>query len=292
VPFQSVLDKIPDPRIRHFVQISTNCDLAVDPQLTNGLFGLDNMFLDLPLMEGKYCQIYSVVGGIQRIVDVIVPRIDAQLRLEDRALAVEKDGDRFRVHSARSSDSFDTLVLALPIDRLSRLSFGGRLGDQVARHLQLYGVLGHYLRCTLFFEEPFWRRRLGGHFFQTEDFGGSTVYDEGARFGSGSRGVLSFLTAGSEALALDRLEDAAIAERALAAAARLAAPSRLIGAKVSRWIDTVNAQPGGLPIREESSRHFIDENDPELLVVGDYLYDSTVNGAFLSARMIAQILAA
>jgi hypothetical protein len=54
----------------------------------------------------------------------------------------------------------------------------------------------------------------------------------------------------------------------------------------------VNAQPGGLPIREESSRHFIDENDPELLVVGDYLYDSTVNGAFLSARMIAQILAA
>ena len=54
----------------------------------------------------------------------------------------------------------------------------------------------------------------------------------------------------------------------------------------------MNGQPGGRPIQAERSRHYIDEdNDPELLLVGDYLYASTVNGAFLSAQMIAQILA-
>jgi hypothetical protein len=47
--------------------------------------------------------------------------------------------------------------------------------------------------------------------------------------------------------------------------------------------------PGGFPAREPDSRHQPEpEQHPELFVVGDYLFDSTLNGVLDSADVAAE----
>ena len=59
--------------------------------------------------------------------------------------------------------------------------------------------------------------------------------------------------------------------------------------RVHRWAGAVNAMPGGFPLREPDSRHAPDPaGHPLLFVVGDYLFDSTLNGVLDSAECVAQ----
>jgi len=48
----------------------------------------------------------------------------------------------------------------------------------------------------------------------------------------------------------------------------------------------------GYPIKEPDSRHQpAPESDPNIFLVGDYLFDSTLNGVFDSADTVAQWIA-
>jgi hypothetical protein len=63
----------------------------------------------------------------------------------------------------------------------------------------------------------------------------------------------------------------------------------MIEAKVHRWIGAVNARPGGFPMKDIDARHVLDEkNFPLLFAVGDYLFDSTINGVLDSADVVAE----
>jgi hypothetical protein len=56
---------------------------------------------------------------------------------------------------------------------------------------------------------------------------------------------------------------------------------------VQRWAGAVNALPGGFPAREPDSRHQPEPKDhPGLFVMGDYLFDSTINGVLDSADTV------
>jgi hypothetical protein len=60
---------------------------------------------------------------------------------------------------------------------------------------------------------------------------------------------------------------------------------------VQRWIGTVNGQPGGLPVQEIETKHLVDpENHPTFVMVGDYLFDSTLNGLIDSADIATKLL--
>ena len=59
-------------------------------------------------------------------------------------------------------------------------------------------------------------------------------------------------------------------------------------AKVHRWLGAVSAQPGGFHQVNTDTRHCPDaHNCPRLFVVGDYLFDSTLNGVLDSADYAA-----
>jgi hypothetical protein len=61
--------------------------------------------------------------------------------------------------------------------------------------------------------------------------------------------------------------------------------------QVHRWIGSVNGLPGGSPALNMEARHIPERTRPNLFVVGDYLFDSTLNGVLDSADFVAECMA-
>jgi hypothetical protein len=61
--------------------------------------------------------------------------------------------------------------------------------------------------------------------------------------------------------------------------------------QVQRWIDSVNGMPGGSPVLDLELRHLPQPEQRNLFAVGDYLFDSTINGVLDSADYVAEFLA-
>src|SRR3954466_12103198 len=95
---------------------------------------------------------------------------------------------------------------------------------------------------------------------------------------------------------MSNCSDAVLIARAISSlpegiAAPAAARERFLRGRVHRWLGSVNGLPGGKPIEGAIERHSPEpEEHRGLLVVGDYLFDSTVNGAFDSADLATNIL--
>jgi hypothetical protein len=107
-------------------------------------------------------------------------------------------------------------------------------------------------------------------------------------------GVLGWLLAGEAALTLSNLDDEALIERVLDSLPPCLSHGRelLLEGRVHRWVGAVNGLPSGNPVREPDSRHLPEpEVHQELFVVGDYLFDSTLNGVFDSADTVAEWIA-
>jgi hypothetical protein len=106
--------------------------------------------------------------------------------------------------------------------------------------------------------------------------------------------VLGFLLAGHDALARMDASEADLGQLVLGALpCDLASTGRrlLMETRVHRWRGGVSAQPGGLPVRDPVATHQVDaERLPGLLIVGDYLFDSTLNGVHRSAELVAGLV--
>src|ERR1700742_3332578 len=61
--------------------------------------------------------------------------------------------------------------------------------------------------------------------------------------------------------------------------------------KIHRWLSSVNALPGGLPARDVMTNHRPEpKQHPGIVVVGDYLFDSTLNGLLDSSDEATDII--
>jgi SAM-dependent methyltransferase len=119
------------------------------------------------------------------------------------------------------------------------------------------------------------------------------VYDESARHDAGGYGVLGWLLAGSDALAFGNLDDQTLIQRALDALPEQLQTGRdlLIEGHVQRWMGAVNGLPGGLPVQNLKAAHVPEPDEhPEMFVVGDYLFDSTLNGVLDSADIVSDLV--
>ena len=292
-----ILDEVPDAVARQFLKVTAHSDMATEPHLTSALIGLRNFLKSVP----GYGAQYSIEGGME----MLPRRLAASLRSTDVVLdtaviqvaRASSDGYTLVTRRARrfAHHEFDAVVIAVPYNRLAEITWAGeRLRRAMAAHVAHYDRPGHYLRVSILFDRPFWRRQLTGSWVMLDAFGGCCVYADPPADAAGTHGVLGWLLAGADALSACNSDDRTLITRVLESLPDdlyKEARRRMIEGKVHRWAGALSGQPGGCPFRDAVAAHRPEPaGHPELVVVGDYLFDSTLNGVLRSAEIATGLL--
>lgn len=278
---------------RRYLRAMAHSDVAAPFHLTDGLTLLKNVLMDV---DG-YLDIFGVVGGNDLIIDQLEEQLDAQIELNSPVMAVNDGPDgEFLLHIAGRSQpvAADIVIAALPLASLSTVNWHStKLQAALDRHVSHFDRPGHYLRVTLLFQHPFWRDVFDEDWWMLDAFDGCCVYDEGRRNVHENGGMLAFLIAGNAALALANASDEHIEHLCLAALSPKFSMARelLLDRRVHRWMASVNAIPGGTVARP---RYLNQQPDPQslpgLIMVGDYMFDATLNGVMDSADTASDLI--
>ncbi|MBA4191935.1 MAG: amine oxidase [Planctomycetaceae bacterium] len=290
--FDSVLNEIPEPAARQFVESMIHSDLATEPKHTSAAYGLHNYLMNDP----AYMELYSIEGGNERLPRELAARLHATILLECAVTEIAKaDNHKLAVtskqHGELRRDEFDFVVIALPNYFLPTLAFReARLTDAIRRHHAHYDHPAHYLRITILFDRPFWHGLLNDSYWMLDSFGGCCLYDESSREPGSPHSVLGWLLAGEAARKMSELPDEQLIAEALDSLPDFLAHGRghFREARVHRWVGAVSAMPGGVVQQPLDQRHQPEPVEhPNLFLVGDYLFDSTLNGVLDSAEYVA-----
>ena len=106
--------------------------------------------------------------------------------------------------------------------------------------------------------------------------------------------TLGWLLAGEAAATKSQLSDEELITAALDSLPPFLTHGRteFLEGRVHRWIGAVNALPGGIVPHKHDRRHQPEPIEhPHLFLVGDYLFDSTLNGVLDSAEYVAAWIA-
>jgi protoporphyrinogen oxidase len=288
-----------DADARALLECQIHSDLATEPSCTSVEYGLQNHLMNDP----AYMRLYGIVGGNEQLPIALADRIHADVRLgsvvnEVRAKPEETGGGfevSVRACGTVTTDTFDLVVLALPHDAVPHVALSPpTLGEPVRSHWSHHDHPAHYLRITMLFERAFWRDAMRDSFCMNDAFGGCCLYDESSRCVGLEEGVLGWLLGGEAATKACEVEDHRLIADALESlpASFGANGHRPIEARVHRWRSSVSALPGGIDQWPIGRRHQPAPRHPDLHIVGDYLYDSTLNGVHDSATYVASCIAA
>ena len=284
--FEDVLREIDDPRSEWFTAMQCHSDLATEPARTSGLFGMDNLLIDHP----GYCSMYTLTDGNEGLIRALADRVQSPVLRDAAVSTVRADDERgLGVLCATPGDQgrtfeFDTLIVTVTPPGLRTIHWeGATLSAALAAHVRHHDHGAVYTRVTLLCRRRFWRRHFPEDYFVTDQLGGATVYDQSPDTGAGGVGILSWLVGGADALALAGQPDHEVVAVILGAMPGdlTMADDLLLASRVDRWTGAagVSGLPGGVPLLSLDRRHNPDPHWPQLFLVGDYLYDSTLCGA-------------
>lgn len=293
--FHDELAQIPDEAARRYLRTMVHSDLATEPHRTSAAYGLQNYLMNDP----TYMQLYTIEGGIERLPQELAARVQARILLHEPVLRVERaKHDTVRVFSRRdgaiTSEEYNYVVVALPNNYIPSIEWAGdALAEAMHRHHVHHDYPAHYLRVSILFREVFWADYFQESYLMLDAFGGCCLYDESSRNGCKSSGALGWLLAGDPAIAAANHTDAELIQMVLDSLPSALQHGRklFVEGQVHRWIDSVNGLPAGVPALDLESRHIPEPAHPNLFVVGDYLFDSTLNGVLDSADFVAECLA-
>ncbi len=295
--FDAVLAAIPDPAVRDYVARFIHSDLATEAATTSVAYGLQNYLMN----DQAYMSLYGIAGGNEALPRELAARVNADVKFGHRVTTVGRTPDgRMSVRAVCAGkaveSTFDAVVMALPNAAIGGVTFAGeRLSRAMAGHAADFDFPAHYLRVTVAFREKFWEGRMTESYCMLDCFGGCCLYDESSRAPGSDVPVLGWLIAGEAAEALGAKTDDELIADALAALPEFLGDGRELvrEARVHRWLGAVNAVPGGYGGHSLDQRHRPEPVDhPRLFVVGDYLFDSTLNGVLDSAEYVALWLVA
>lgn len=287
--------EVPDAQARRYLETLIHSDLATEPHATSASYGLQNYLMN----NAAYMGLYALADGMEELPRALQRQLAATIRLREPVVAVERTMmNMLQVESTHHGVSqfaeYDVVVAALPNDWLPAIRWRGeRLAHAMHQHHVHYDHPAHYLRVSALFDTPFWRTCWEGSYVMLDAFGGCCLYDESSRTPSSPTAVMGWLLAGEAALRLANLPDAQLIDRVLEALPPMLQHGRSYfrEAKVHRWVGAVNGLPGGVPAQSLAQRHMPEPIDhPHLLVVGDYLFDATINGVLDSAGFVAETI--
>ncbi len=289
--FSTSLGHLPN-KTRKYIQQHIHSDLAAEPAQTSHRYGLDNYLMNDP----AYMQLYSITGGNDLLVHALARRLSAHIRLNTEITTVKKVRQHrlelsWKADDSHQSEEFDAVVVALPIEPLKKLVFlDGSLDFVMQNHIAHHDHPADYLRITILFEKPFWKSWLHDSYCMLDAFDGCCLYDESSRIAEAQHGSLGWLLGGTAAQKMAEYSDEELVSAAINSlpSHRDEAKKLFCEAKIHRWLGAVSAQPGGFQQRGLDAKHCPDARTcPNLLVVGDYLFDSTLNGVLDSADYAA-----
>lgn len=293
---EQVLDEeVEDETAKRFFKVMARSDIATESHNTNGLNALKNYLMDV---DG-YIGLYSIQNGNEQLIECLQSEVNADIQLNHRVLTVGKASTgryQLKMMNGKGPETrdFDLVLVCLPHSWLSTVGWEGeQLRKSMVKHVSYFDRPAHYLRVSILFESPFWGDKISGAWFMSEAFGGCCVYNEGARHDVGKHGVLNWLIPGSDALAFANLSDQELIDAALKSlpASLGDARAHFVEGKIHRWLSSVNAIPGGLPVRDVMTNHRPEPKEhPGIVVVGDYLFDSTLNGLLDSSDAATDII--
>lgn len=293
---EQVLDEeVEDETAKRFFKVMARSDLATESHNTNGLNALKNYLMDV---DG-YIGLYSIQNGNEQLIECLQSEVNADIQLNHRVLTVGKAPTgryELKMMNGKGPETrdFDLVLVCLPHSWLGTVGWEGeQLRKSMVKHVSYFDRPAHYLRVSILFDTPFWGDKISGAWFMSEAFGGCCVYNEGARHDVGKHGVLNWLIPGSDALAFANLSDQELIDAALKSlpASFGDARSHFLEGKIHRWLSSVNAIPGGLPVRDVMTNHRPEPKEhPGIVVVGDYLFDSTLNGLLDSSDAATDII--
>ncbi|MBR0825079.1 FAD-dependent oxidoreductase [Bradyrhizobium manausense] len=293
---EQVLDEEVDDAIaKRFFKVMARSDIATESHNTNGLNALKNYLMDL---DG-YIGLYSIQNGNEQLIECLQSEVNADIQLNHRVLAVGKAATgryQLKMMNGKGPETrdFDLVLVCLPHSWLHTMGWEGeQLRKSMVKHVSYFDRPAHYLRVSILFDEPFWGEKIPGAWFMSEAFGGCCVYNEGARHDVGKHGVLNWLIPGSDALAFANLSDQELIDAAVKSlpASLGDARAHFMEGKIHRWLSSVNAIPGGLPVRDVMTNHRPEPKEhPGIVLVGDYLFDSTLNGLLDSSDAATDII--
>ena len=298
IPGDALLEReFTDDVARRYIRAMAHSDVAADPHHANGLTFLKNVLMDV---DG-YMDIFAVVGGNEQIMTRLAEELDAEIRLNANVTAVEPLADgtyrlEMQVNGHEETVTADYVVVALPLTALSSIHWRSEaLEIAMDKHVGYFDRPGHYIRVTLLFKRPFWREHIATDWWMLDAFDGCCVYDEGTRYDYGDYGLLAFLIAGNAALSLTNVADERIEQLCLDALPPELALGKelLLDRRIHRWVGSVSAIPGGMPVRPRGINHRPEPvGAPRLVMVGDYMFDATINGVMDSAEVATDIIVA
>ncbi|MET4186227.1 protoporphyrinogen oxidase/SAM-dependent methyltransferase [Bradyrhizobium sp. JR7.2] len=293
---EQVLDEeVEDETAKRFFKVMARSDIATESHNTNGLNALKNYLMDV---DG-YIGLYSIQNGNEQLIECLQSEVNADIQLNHRVLTVGKAPTgryQLKMMNGKGPETrdFDLVLVCLPHSWLATMGWEGeQLRKSMVKHVSYFDRPAHYLRVSILFDTQFWGEKISGAWFMSEAFGGCCVYNEGARHDVGKHGVLNWLIPGSDALAFANLSDLELIDAALKSlpASLGDARSHFVEGKIHRWLSSVNAIPGGLPVRDVMTNHRPEPKEhPGIVVVGDYLFDSTLNGLLDSSDAATDII--
>jgi len=292
-----LLDELlPNEHARRYIEMVIRSDLATEPHLTNAINGLKNILLDLP----DYQSYYTIPSGLQQLIDRLAAKLKSTIRLNTPIVKAtpRADGRWDLVVTQRGNtriETFDMVLFALPNYWLSKIEWGNRdLRIAIQKHLAHHDHPAHYLRVSVLFDKRFWERHVKGDYWISDAFGGCCVYNVSLRHTPKTRhGCLSWLIAGSDALTYAGVADRELAQMCIASLPKCMGDgmAHLLEVQVHRWAAAVSGMPGGNPVHDLRTKHQpTREQFPNLFLCGDYLADTTVNGAFDSADFATDLI--
>jgi monoamine oxidase len=294
--FAAALAGLGSAPARGYLETMIHSDLATEPAATSTAYGLQNYLMNDP----AYMRLYRIAGGNEQLVTEIAARLAATVRRDAAVghIAGEPGGPlavSWTEGGRPRQETFDAVIIALPVEPLGRLEFQpASLGAAIERHLAHHDHPAHYLRITLLLDRP-----IGGvpgedDYLMLDAFGGSCLYLESGREPMARHGVLGWLVGGEAAREMAGWTDDTLVAAALDTLPAALAHFRrgVVEARVHRWTGAVSGLPGGWIPLPLDRRHRPAPAHPNLFVVGDYLFDSTLNGVLDSAEHVAGWLAA